>query len=77
MSGSECNVETMQSAELKQIAEREPFRPFGVRLSNGVQYFFNEPRAFAATRDFHTIFFFGENEWVLIDTENVVEVFPK
>jgi hypothetical protein len=67
----------MQASELKEIAERQPFRPFGVRLSNGVQYFFNQPRQFGAPEDFHTIVFFGERDMVLINTENIVEVFPK
>lgn len=67
----------MQTAELKEVAERQPFRPFGVRLSNGVQYVFEEPRAFAATKDFRTVFFFGESGFTLIDTDNIVEVFPK
>ena len=67
----------MQSTELKKIAESQPFRPFGIRLSNGVQYFFNEPHQFGAPKDFREIFFFGENDWVLIDSENIVEVFRK
>jgi hypothetical protein len=67
----------MKTAELKRLARRHPFRPFGVRLSNGARYLFNEPRDFGAPRDFNVIFFFGRNGWVLIDTENIVEVFPK
>jgi hypothetical protein len=68
----------MKAAELKEVAERQPFRPFGVRLSNGAQYFFNEPRQFGAPRDFDVIFFFGDaGGWALIDTENIVEIFPK
>jgi hypothetical protein len=67
----------VKSTEIKQVAEREPFRPFGVRLSNGAKYFFKEPREFGAPKDFHIIFFFGEKEAVLIDTENIVEVFRK
>jgi len=50
----------MKTAELKRIAQRRPFRPFGVRLSNGARYFFNEPRQFGAPKDFHVIFFLVE-----------------
>ena len=67
----------MRFTEIKQLIERQPFRPFGVRLSNGAQYFFNEPREFGAPKDFHMIFFFGESEAVRIDTENIVEIFEK
>jgi hypothetical protein len=67
----------MQTEELKRAAERTPFQPFGIRLSNGAQYFFNQPRDFGARRDFNTIVFFGEKEIVLIDTDNIVDVFSK
>ncbi len=64
----------MKVSEIKSLAERQPFRPFVVRLSNGTQYAFNEPRNLGAPKDYHVIFFFGDSEWVLIDTENIVEV---
>jgi hypothetical protein len=64
-------------AKIKQLVERQPFRPFAVRLSNGAQYTFNEPREFGAPKDFHMIFFFGETDAVRIDTENIVEIFEK
>lgn len=67
----------MKLSEIKQLAERQPFRPFEVRLSNGAKYSFNEPREFGAPKDFHIIFFFGESDAVLIDTENIVEIFAK
>ena len=67
----------MQIAELKRIVERDPFRPFGVRLSNGAQYLFNQPRQFGAPEDLNVIFFFGAHDWAIIDTENIVEIFPK
>jgi hypothetical protein len=70
-------MKSMQISEIKQLAERQPFRPFAVRLSNGAQYSFNEPRDFGAPRDFRMIFFFGENQAVRIDTENIVEVFEQ
>jgi len=65
----------MESNELKQRAERQPFRPFGIRLSNGVQYFFAQPRQFGAPENFHVLVFFGEKDVLLIDTDNIVEIF--
>lgn len=67
----------MQSGEMKSLVERQPFRPFGIRLSNGAQYFFSEPREFGAPKDFGMIFFFTESSAVRIDTENIVETFEK
>jgi hypothetical protein len=64
----------VKEAEIKYIAERQPFRPFAVRLSNGAQYTFNEPREFGAPRDYHIVFFFGHTEAVRIDTESIVEL---
>src|SRR5438552_996190 len=54
----------MKAIDLKRLAKRHPFRPFGVRLSNGARYLFNEPRQFGAPEDFHMIFFFGKSEAV-------------
>jgi hypothetical protein len=67
----------MKTAELKRVAKREPFRPFGIRLSNGARYTFNHEREFGAPRDFHAIVFFGQKDIVLIDTDNIVEIFEK
>jgi hypothetical protein len=65
----------MKTAELKRIAQRRPFRPFAVRLSNGARYIFNDDRNFGAPKDFHAIVFFGQKDILVIDTENIVEVF--
>ena len=67
----------MKQSEIKGLVERQPFRPFGVRLSNGAQYNFKEAREFGAPRDYHMIFFFGESEAVRIDTESIVEIFER
>jgi len=64
----------MDVKDLKSVAERQPFRPFAVRLSNGVQYTFTQPREFGAPQDYHMIFFFGRSEAVRIDTENIIEI---
>ncbi len=67
----------MKFSEIRNLVERQPFRPFGVRLSNGAQYSFNHPREFGAPGDFHIIVFFGQTDAVRIDTENIVEIFEK
>ena len=67
----------MKTMEIKSLVERQPFRPFAVRLSNGAQYTFKEARDVGATKDYHMIFFFGRSEAVRIDTENIVEIFER
>ena len=67
----------MQVNGIRDIVERQPFRPFGVRLSNGAEYVFTELRQFGAPLDLQMIFYFGESGAVRIETENIVEVFEK
>ena len=67
----------MKGEDIKGLAERQPFRPFVVRLVNGAQYSFKEAREFGAPKDYHMIFFFGETEAVRIDTESIVEVIER
>jgi hypothetical protein len=68
----------MKLTELKPILERDPFRPFGLRLFNGVKYEFVERRDLGIPRKVtDTLFYFGEAGWALIDIENIVEVFQK
>lgn len=64
----------MKVEDIKSLAERQPFRPLVVRLVNGAQYAFKEPREFGAPKDYHMIFFFGETETLRIDTDSIVEV---
>jgi hypothetical protein len=71
-------MSNVQTTEIRRAAEREPFRPFGVRLSNGAMYLFNRARDFGAPEDLRTIVYLGNNELVLIATDNIVELFePK
>jgi hypothetical protein len=66
----------MKVEEIKLLVEREPFRPFRIRLSNGATYSFNERRDVGAPRKLsHTLVYFGETELALIDIENIVEIF--
>jgi hypothetical protein len=64
----------VNATDIKSLAERQPFRPFAVRLTNGSEYTFREPRDFGAPRDFHMIFYFNETEAVRIDTDSIVEI---
>ena len=64
----------MQIADIKKVAEREPFRPFTLRLNNGAEYTFENPRDFGAPKDFHVIMFFGESDWAMIDADSIAEV---
>lgn len=64
----------MRVKDIRQIAERRPFQPFVIRLTNGSEYEFKEPRDLGATKDYRSIFYFGGSGWDLIDTERIVEV---
>jgi len=64
----------MKVADIQDLAERQPFRPFSIRLSNGAQYTFRAAREFGAPKDYHIVFFFAESEAVRIGTENIVGV---
>jgi hypothetical protein len=65
----------MQVADLKEVVEREPFRPFIVRINNGAQYTFKTPRNIGASMDYGMIFYFGEPRGaVRVDSENIVEM---
>ncbi len=64
----------MEIADIKKVAEREPFRPFTLRLNNGAEYTFQEPRDFGAPKDFHVIMVFGESDWAMIDADSIAEV---
>jgi len=64
----------MKIDALRHMTERVPFRPFTVRISNGAQYAFREPREFGAPRDLHVICYFGDTHFVLIDPDQIVEV---
>ncbi|MBM3838116.1 MAG: hypothetical protein FJ398_09150 [Verrucomicrobia bacterium] len=67
----------MKIAEIKGLVERQPFRPFAVRLNNGAQYTFREPRDVGATKDYHILVFFGRSEAVRIDTDSIVEIIER
>jgi len=67
----------MKVADIKRFVERQPFRPFTVRVNDGEQYTFSDPRDFGAPRDYHAIVFFGESEFVLIDADSITEIIER
>ena len=67
----------MKSGEIKDKVERHPFRPFAVRLNNGAQYAFREPRDVGATKDYSMIFFCGRSHAVRIDADSIAEIFER
>ena len=67
----------MKVEDIKSLAERTPFRPFAVRLNNGVQYLFPKPGSIGAPEDYHMIFYFGKSEAVRIDTDSIVEIIER
>jgi hypothetical protein len=75
--GMPVRVSKVHTSEIRHLIDREPFRPFAVRLSSGAEYLFSEPRQFGAPEDLHMIFFFGKDVAVRIDTENIVEIVEK
>ena len=64
----------MKVTDIKDVAEREPFRPFSLRLNNGAQYTFKSPRELGATQTYNMVFHFGETTAARIDSESVVEI---
>ena len=77
MPGAPRIVARMKVEDIKGRAERQPFRPFAVRLVNGAQYTFKEAREFGAPRDYHMVFYFGETEAVRIDTDSIAEIIER
>jgi hypothetical protein len=67
----------MKVAEIKGLVERNPFRPFSVRLSNGAQYTFKDSKDVGAPRDYRLLIYFGKSEAVRIDTDSIVEIFER
>jgi hypothetical protein len=66
---------TMKVKEIQNFVERRPFRPFGIRLNNGAQYTFKEPRNIGAPEDYRLLIYFGKSEAVRIDPDSITEIF--
>mgnify|MGYP001593679837 CR=1 FL=1 len=68
----------MKTQELEELIVRQPFRPFAVRLTNGVKYNFKTPRDLGATKDFHILYYFADSGGsVRIDADSIVEIFER
>jgi membrane carboxypeptidase/penicillin-binding protein PbpC len=67
----------MKPEEIKGFAERQPFRPFAVRLNNGTQYTFKAAKDIGAPKDYHLVIYFGTKEAIRIDTDSIVEIFER
>ncbi len=65
----------MKVQEIQNFVERQPFRPFGIRLNNGAQYFFKELRNVGAPEDYRLLIYFGKTEAVRIDLDSITEIF--
>ena len=65
----------MKVKEIQNFVERRPFRPFGIRLNNGEEYVFNEPRDLGAPRNYRLLVYFGKTEAVRIDPDSITEIF--
>jgi hypothetical protein len=65
----------MKVADLKDVVERVPFRPFTVRLDTGAEYTFPTRRSLGAAQDYGTIFYFPEPRGaVRIDSDSIVDI---
>ena len=68
----------MKVQEIRGLVEREPFRPFAIRLNNGAKYIFKARRDLGAARDGHLLFYFAESgDVVEIDADSIVEIFKR
>ncbi|HEY5480614.1 MAG TPA: hypothetical protein VIL39_03975 [Verrucomicrobiae bacterium] len=70
-------LSAMKVAEIRDLVERQPFRPFGVRLNNGAHYTFKDSRDVGAPKDYRLLIYFGKSEAVRIDTDSIVEIFER
>jgi hypothetical protein len=67
-------LSAMKVKDIKCLVERQPFRPFGVRLNNGEPYTFKEARDVGAPRSYRMLVYLGDTEVVPIDTDSIVEI---
>ena len=65
----------MKTVEIQTLIEREPFRPFSVRLSNGAPIHSTNAATWRTRKLSHTLIYFGETDFALIDIEHIVEIF--
>jgi len=67
----------MNKIDLEHAITTEPFRPVILRLSNGAEYPVNAPRDVGMARNGRVLFYFGGDDWVMIDPESIVEIISR
>jgi hypothetical protein len=67
----------MHSVDIKKVIGTEPFRPVILRLSNGSEYPVNVPRDVGMARNGRVLFYFGGDDWVMIDPESIAEIISR
>ena len=67
----------MKIAEVNELAEHKPFRPFTERLDNGAAYTFSESRNFGAPKNYAVVFHLGDTSWTMLDLDGIAEVTPQ
>jgi len=68
----------MRVQELEKLVERDPFRPFSIRLNNGAKYHFKTRRDLGAAKDGHLLFYFADSgDVVFIDADCIAKVFAR
>ena len=65
----------MDKEKIKEWGEREPFRPFGIRLTNNGSYEFRSRWQFGAPGNYDVIFVFLMKGYVLIDPKEISEIY--
>ena len=64
----------MNATSIREVAERQPFRPFIARLNQGRQYGFDEPRDFGALGRYRDLIYLGKSEWMIVDPDCIGKV---
>lgn len=68
----------MKVQAIQGRVERQPFRPFAIRLNNGAKYNFKTARDLGAAKDGHLLFYFADSgDVVRIDADSIVEIFER
>jgi hypothetical protein len=64
----------MKTTDLRKLINRNPFRPFAIRVASDGVYTFQEREDVGATKDGSLIFHFGDEDWTEIETKSITEI---
>jgi hypothetical protein len=64
----------MKTTDLRKLINRNPFRPFAVRIASGAVYKFTDREDVGATKDGSLIFHFGSDDWTEIETKSITQI---